>query len=95
MSWSTWAPASPSVWSVARTFGDDLHDYAPDSVTVSAGNDPFALPVRAEVNGATNGWVALPLPATVGRYVSVRFTKTRNHDFADYLFLDEITAQAA
>jgi hypothetical protein len=74
-----------------RDFDDDLHDYSPDTVAVLVGDDPLAAPTVVETSSATDQWFELH-PTAAGRYLTVRLTKTRTHDFADYLFVDELTA---
>ncbi|WP_405061526.1 discoidin domain-containing protein [Kribbella sp. NBC_01505] len=75
-----------------RAYDDHVHDYSPDNVQLLAGDNPLALEPIVETSTANAQWFDLPVPATTGRYVTIRLTKTRTNNFADFLFLDEITA---
>ncbi|GAA0590548.1 DUF4091 domain-containing protein [Kribbella sandramycini] len=68
-----------------RGFDNGRHDYSPDNVAVSAGGRALA-----EAGTPHDQWFELTFPTTTTRYLTVRLTKTRSHDFADYLFVDEV-----
>ena len=68
-----------------RRFDDRIHDYSADNVQVLVDGVPIA-----ETGAARDQWFELAVPATTTRYLTIRLTKTRTHDFADYLFVDEV-----
>ncbi|MFF1820928.1 glycoside hydrolase domain-containing protein [Kribbella sp. NPDC058245] len=74
-----------------HAYDDHVHNYAPDNVQLLAGDNPLALQPIVETSSPRDQWFELPAAATA-RYLTVRVTKTRTQDFADYLFLDEVTA---
>jgi hypothetical protein len=75
-----------------QRFDDGGHDYGPNRVAVLTGDSPVAMAARGATWTPDRGWFDVAFAATTARYVRVQVTKTRTHDFADYLFLDEVTA---
>lgn len=71
-------------------FNDGVHDYGPGTVKVFTGDNPAGLTLRGETTIANGNWFELAASGSA-RYVQVQLTKTRTHNFADYLFVDEVT----
>ncbi len=75
-----------------QRFDDGGHDYGPNRVAVWTGDSPVTMTARGATWTPDRGWFDVSFAATSARYVRVQVTKTRTHDLADYLFLDEVTA---
>lgn len=72
-----------------RKYVDGVHDYAPDTVSVSTRVDGGDWTPRGTTSWANGLWYDVGFDRTPVRYVRIDVTKSDGH-FADYLFVDEI-----
>jgi len=70
-------------------YNGSVHNYKPDSATVSTSLDNVTYTQKALVTTPVNNWFSAAFPNSTARYVKVTFSKTYGASYADWMFLDE------
>ncbi|MCD9022425.1 glycoside hydrolase domain-containing protein [Cohnella silvisoli] len=71
-------------------YNGSVHNYKPDSVTVSTSPDNVNYTQKAVVTTPANNWFNAGFANTTARYVKVTVSKTYGASNADWMFVDEI-----